>query len=246
MANYIIGTRLLDGERDTWLPRYLETHGGLCMGLTRSGAEPKTFWTGIPRTNPLYGLRYAIDCLRRDDVDRGLANFYGMLAQGFTRNTFIGAEGCSLTPLDQGGRIFFCPPNSASNAEWLWMLRHLLVQDFDMDADGTPETLRLMFGTPRVWLEDGKQIKVERAPTVFGPVSMNAQSRLAQGEVVMEVDLPQRNQAKQILLRTRLPEGWKAASASVGDRKLDVDEKGTADISALKGKITVRFKVKRV
>jgi hypothetical protein len=246
MANYIIGTRILDGDRDLWLPHYLETHGGLCFGLTRSGGEPKTFWTGIPRTNPLYGLRYAIDTLRRDDVDRGLANFYGMLAQGFTRNTFIGAEGCSLTPLDEGGRIFFCPPNSASNAEWLWMLRHLLVQDFDLDAYGTPETLRLMFATPRLWLADGKTIKVERAPTVFGPVSLNVQSKLTQGEVIAEVDLPQRNQPKQTLLRARLPDGWKVVSATAGETKLKADEKGTADITALKGKVTVHFQVKKM
>ena len=246
MANYIIGTRLLDGDRDVWLPHYLENHGGLCMGLTRSGGEPKTFWTGIPRTNPLYGLRYAIDCLRRDDVDRGLANFYGMLAHGFTRNTFIGAEGCSLTPLDGGGRMFYCPPNSASNAEWLWMLRHLVVQDFDMDADGTPETLRLMFATPKAWLADGKQIKVERAPTVFGPVSMNVQSKLSKGEVIAEVDLPKRNQPKQILLRARVPDGWKVISASAGNNKLQVDEKGSVDLTKLKGKVSVRFQVNKI
>jgi hypothetical protein len=43
MANYIIGTRLLDGDRRNWLPHYLENHGGLFMGLTRSGAEIKLF-----------------------------------------------------------------------------------------------------------------------------------------------------------------------------------------------------------
>src|SRR5207249_5432231 len=208
-------------------------------------AVPTTIWTGIPRTNPLYGLRYAIDCLRRDDVDRGLANFYGMLAQGFTRNTFIGAEGCALTPLDEAGRIFYCPPNSASNAEWLWVLRHLLVQDFDLDGDGKPETLRLLFATPRRWLEDGNTIKVERAPTAFGPVSLTAQSKLSQGEVVAGVDLPQRNQPKQALRRARVPEGWKVISAAAGEQKLKVDERGTADISALKGKATVVFRVSR-
>jgi hypothetical protein len=215
------------------------------MGLTRSGAVPHTFWTGIPRTNPLYGLRYAIDTLRRDDVDRALVNFYGMLAHGFTRNTFIGAEGCSLTPLDQGGRLFYCPPNSASNAEWLWVLRHLLVQDFDLDADGTPETLRLLFGTPKVWLTDGKTITVERAPTAFGPVSLRAESKLSQGEVIVEVDFPQRNRPKQTFLRARVPKGWKVNSATAGDAKLKVDEKGTVDISSLKGKAAVHFQVKK-
>ena len=48
----------------------------------------------------------------------------------------------------------------------------MLVQDWDLDDDGVPETLRLLFATPRRWLEDGKELKVERAPTAFGPVSI--------------------------------------------------------------------------
>jgi hypothetical protein len=245
MANYIIGTRVLGKERENWLPHYLETHGGLCMGMTRTGGEVKTFWTGIPRTNPLYGLRYALDTLRRDDPERALVNFYGMLAHGFTRNTFVGAEGCCLTPLDEGGRIFYCPPNSASNAEWLSVLRHLLVQDLDLDDDGKPETLRLLFGTPRRWLEDGKAIKVERAPTAFGPVSLRIQSRLNQGEVVCEVDMPGRNPARRTLMRLRLPEGWRAMSARAGDTDLALEPDGTVDLSGLKGRVTLRLTVTR-
>jgi len=215
------------------------------MGMTRTGGEVKTFWTGIPRTNPLYGLRYALDTLRRDDPERALVNFYGMLAHGFTRNTFVGAEGCCLTPLDEGGRIFYCPPNSASNAEWLSVLRHLLVQDLDLDDDGKPETLRLLFGTPRRWLEDGKAIKVERAPTAFGPVSLRIQSRLNQGEVVCEVDMPGRNPARRTLMRLRLPEGWRAMSARAGDTDLALQPDGTVDLSGLKGRVTLRLTVTR-
>ena len=79
-----------------------------------------------------------------------------MLAHGFTRNTLIAAEGNTLAPVDDGGRFFYCPPNSAGNAHFLSMLRNLLVQDWDLDDDGEPETLRLLFGTSRRWLEDGK------------------------------------------------------------------------------------------
>ena len=34
--------------------------------------------------------------LRRDDPERALVSLYGMLAQGFTRNTLIAAEGSTL------------------------------------------------------------------------------------------------------------------------------------------------------
>ena len=54
------------------------------------------------------------------------------------------------------------PPNSAANAHFLLMLRYMLVQDYDTNDDGRADTLRLCFATPRRWLEDGKEIVVER------------------------------------------------------------------------------------
>src|SRR5205823_10375825 len=118
-------------------------------------------------------------------------------------------EGTGLQPLDEFGRPMYLPPNSTGNALFLWTLRYLLVQDWDQDDDGKPETLRLCFATPKRWLEDGKTIRLQRAPTAFGPVSLEIKSRLRQGEVVAKVDLPTRNSPKQTLLRIRVPDGWR-------------------------------------
>jgi hypothetical protein len=246
VIGYVIGSGIFPpgSAEETWIPRYQEEHGGLCMGILRAGGG-YTFWPGAFRMNPLYGTRYAVDTLRRDDPERALVSFYGMLAQGLTRNTFVGAEGCSLTPSDDGGRLMYCPPNSAANAHLLSMLRYLLVQDWDLDDDGVPETLRLLFATPKRWLEDGKELRVERAPTAFGPVSIVVQSKLSQGKVVAEVQLPQRNRPKKTLLRIRVPDGWHVASARAGEDEFKVDGLGTADISALTGKATLQFQVKR-
>src|SRR6185436_9413927 len=174
IIGYTIGSGLFPAgsEQENWLPHYQEQHGGLCMGMVRSGGAAFNFWTGEDRVNPLYGTRYALDTLRRDDAERGLVSFYGMLAQGFTRNTFVCGEGCTLAPWDDRGRVLYCPPNSAANAYFLSMLRNLLVQEWDLDDDGRPETLRLLFATPRRWLEDGQILKVEHAPTAFGEVSV--------------------------------------------------------------------------
>ena len=247
IANYIIGSRLFAGsDKELWLPRYIETHGGLCMGLTRSAAASTTFWTGKNRTNPLYGMRYILDALRRDDVERALVSFYGMLAQGMTRNTFVGAEGCSIQPLDEGGRFFYCPPNSAGNGQWLAVLRYLLVQDWDHNNDGSPETLRLAFGTPRRWLENGKRIKVERAPTAFGPVSFEIESRLAQGEIIAHVDLPSRNSPEKTLFRVRPPASWIIRSAMSGSVQLAADANGTVALSRSTEPLVLRFLVEKV
>jgi len=246
VIGYVIGSGIFPpgSPEEAWIPRYQEEHGGLCMGMLRAGGG-YTFWPGAFRINPLYGTRYALDTLRRDDPERALVSFYGMLAQGLTRNTFVGAEGCSLTPSDAGGRFMYDPPNSAANAHLLSMLRYMLVQDWDLDDDGVPETLRLLFATSKRWLEDGKEIKVERAPTAFGPVSIRVQSKLADGKVNAEVELPQRNPPKQTWLRIRVPDGWRVTSGRSGQSELKVDERGTADISALRGKAALEFAVER-
>ncbi|MDB6059807.1 MAG: hypothetical protein JWO95_3651 [Verrucomicrobiales bacterium] len=246
ISGYILDSRILVGtEKETWLPDYYQEHGGLFMGLTRSGTPDHTFWTGQHRTNPLYGMRYIVDCLRRDDVERALVSFYGMLAHGMTRNTFIGAEGCSIQPLDEGGRFFYCPPNTSANGQWLSVLRNILVQDWDVDEDGRPDTLRLAFGTPKRWLEDGKTIKVERAPTAFGPVSYKIESHLNKGHVLAQVELPARNKANQILFRARVPEGWHVMHADVAGHELPVDNNGSVNLTSLQGKLVINFDVSR-
>jgi len=119
----------------------------------------------------------------------------------------------------------------------------LLVQDWDLDEDGQPDTLRLLFATPRRWLEDGKSIVVDRAPTDFGPVSLKMQSKLSQGQVVADLDMPQRNKASKILLRARVPAGWKVVSAKSTSQSFQPDDRGTIEITALEGKQQIVFEV---
>lgn len=247
IIGYTIGSGIfpVGSPEENWIPRYQEQHGGLFMGMVRSGGDEFNFWPSEHRVNPLYGTRYALDTLRRDDPERALVSFYGMLAQGFTRNTFVSGEGCALTPYDDGGRVFYCPPNSAANAHFLSMLRHLLVQDWDLSDDGKPDTLRLLPATPRRWLEEGKTIRVERAPTAFGEVSVAMTARLARGEVTADVALPARSRPDRTLLRARVPDGWRVREATIGAETLPVDERGTVDLTRYEGRVTVRFVVER-
>ena len=250
--NITIGYTIASGifpvgsAEENWIPHYQERHGGIFMGMVRSGGDEFNFWTGGDRINPLYGTRYTLDTLRRDEPERAIVSLYGMLAQGFTRNTFVCGEGCTLRPVDAGGRFFYCPPNSAANGHFLSMLRHLVVQDSDLDDDGRPETLRLCFATPKRWLEDGKSIKVERAPTAFGEVAVSLQSKLSAGEVVADVILPTRNPPQKTLLRARVPDGWKVMSAQLAaGQSLAVDAHGTVDLTGRTGAVKVVFAVKK-
>ena len=174
---YVLVTDLFAGtEREDWILDYLHTHGGICMGMMRFNRDTKD--TSVNALSCSKGVddgfttRYALTLLRRDrpeDVERAIVSFYGKLAQGMTRDTFISPEPSSLMTMDDGnphnkGRPMFLPPITFANAFFQHLLRYLLIQDFDLDNDGAPQTLRLAFATPRAWLCDGATIKVARAP----------------------------------------------------------------------------------
>jgi len=243
IAPYLLGSELFfNSDREKWIIEYLHEHGGICMGMIRFDQHSGLF-ANHESVDDLYGLRYVMTLLRRDEVDRALISFYGKLAQGLTPETFIGAEGTRLKPEDAFGRAMYLPPVNTAQALLLWQLRYMLVQDWDLNDDGKPETLRLLFATPKNWLRDGAEIKVQHAPTSFGEISMRVRSRLNHGEVVAEIEAPQRQRPEKMLLRIRLPDGWKIISANCGAKKFLADEKGTIDISPLTGKFTIRFAV---
>jgi hypothetical protein len=188
-------------------------------------------WMNVQNIDDLYTTRYVLAFLERDEPDRALVTFYGKLAQGMTRDTFIDGESSGIEPLDKFGRQMGLPPNSTANASFLLLLRYMLVQDYDLD--GRADALRLCFATPRRWLENGKEIVVERAPTQFGEVSFRIKSDLKHNRVTAEVDLPPRA-PKHTLLRLRLPEGRKISSAN-----LPIAAADTLDISGKKGHSSV-------
>jgi hypothetical protein len=242
---YVIGSEIFGqaSERENWLLGYLETHGGISMGMIRSQPHQGQF-SGEPGVNPLYGLRYQLALLRRDEREKALVGFYGQLAQGMTRDTYIGGEGSRFLHGDASGRSFYLPPNSSSNAAWLVTLRYLLVQDWDLDEDGQPDTLRLLFAIPRRWLADGSKIRVNEAPTAFGPVSCRVDSQLSRGVVEMQVTPPLRP-VKKILLRAPVPDGWRIESVEIDDKEAKLIDGDTVELSGKSKRVTVRFTVKR-
>ncbi len=243
MAPYVLGSDIFAGtKRETWMIDYLRHHGGLAMGMIRSHSHEGQF-AGEPGNNVLYGLRYMLTILRRDDRDHALAGFYGQLAQGMTRETFIGGEGSKFFHGDARGRSFYLPPNSAANAMFLETLRYLMIQDWQDEA-GRPHELRLLYGVPGRWLDNGKSIKFEKAPTLFGPMSVRTESRLSQGEVLVSIDAPPRAPGKWTL-RLPLPPGWHVKSAAIGDQPALLGTTGVVDLTGKTGSIQMRFAVEK-
>jgi hypothetical protein len=213
------------------------------MGMTRTKRH-KGENAGADGIVPLYALRYNLALLRRDEREKALVAFYGQLAQGMTRDTFVGGEANRfLLRADADGRDFVLPPNSTSNAVWLTMLRYLLVQDWDLDGDGRPDTLRLMFAAPRTWLADGKQIRLENAPTMFGPISIEVDSKLSASVVDVRVTPPARA-AKSVLLRAPLPSGWQVESVQIDGKPAAIVGGNSVDLTGRASTVSVKFAVK--
>jgi len=78
------------------------------------------------------------------------------------------------------------------------------------------ETLRLLAGAPRAWLEAGKRIDVQRAATYFGPVSFTVESRLEEGKIVASVECLGERKPNRIALRLPHPKGACAIRVSGG------------------------------
>jgi hypothetical protein len=136
------------------------------------------------------------------------------------------------------------PPNSSANALFLTTLREMLVQDQDMDDDGRPETLRLMFATPRNWLRQGASIKLRQAPTAFGTVSVTARSEVRQGRVTIEVCCPERR-PQRLLLRARIPSGWHITGVTVDGEEKRLIGGDTVDLSDRTGRLQIVFETAR-
>jgi hypothetical protein len=238
---YIIGSEIFGqgSQREDWLLGYLENHGGIAMGMIRTTPHQGQF-DNQPGVNVLYGLRYQLALLRRDEREKALVGFYGQLAQGMSRDTFIGGEGSRFLHGDQYGRSMYLPPNTASNAMFLLTLRYLLIQDWDLNEDGRPDTLRLLYGVPRRWLKDGAEISFKDAPSMFGKLSLEVQSHLGDGHIDIRITAPPRQPTKT-LLRLPLPGGWKAADATVDGMTLPVASDGAVDLSGRGGAYLVRF-----
>lgn len=240
---YVLGSGVFGpgDEREGWVIDYLRTHGGLAMGMIRSMPHQGEF-DKQPGVNVLYGLRYNLTLLRRGDRGHVLVGFYGQLAQAMTRDTFVGGEGSRFLHGDAHGRSFYLPPNTAGNATFLTTLRYLLIQDWDVDDDGKPETLRLCDAIPPRWLKDGAVIAVGNAPSAFGEVSLRVESRLADGEVVAKLTAPPRPVGKWTL-RLPDPQGYAITGVQVGADQLMRDADGRVDLTRRTGSFEVRFAV---
>ena len=164
---------------------------------------------GLARKNGSYGLGYTahfsagygISNLRMGKLDRSLLNFYGMLSYGMARNLYTAQEHDNFIEGKNDSWYWARQPHLHSTSELIRITNKMLVLEEKTE-------LWLAHGTPRAWLENGKNIEVTNAQTCFGPCSFSIKSKVANKIIEATVHCQSSsNLPSAIKLKLRHPEG---------------------------------------
>ena len=232
---------------------FIHKHGGTLLGMLRFNFYPTRIGSyraaGLPGYytagfDNVYLPAYLRLLADRGETDRLILSFYGKLAHGQTRNTFVSGEGETIGPRPEiMCRSCYGSPSSANNTSFLLALRLMLIHERFNDESGLPEDLLLAPATPRHWLENGKVIDLDNAPTCFGPVSLTMESHVARNHIAADVTLPDRLIPGRIILTVRAPMGYRMNSVTVDGKRhaaFSADNE-TVELHDLKGNIEVKI-----
>ncbi len=152
---------------------------------------------------PVYNPQ-ATAYLLRDDPKAAIRAFYSYMACAFSQSV--------LEPVEHRWTWgqYFGPPST--DGAWFELYRNMLIHELD---DGS---LLLLQATPRKWLADGEQIKVERAPTYYGDISLTVDSHAASGSLAARIQMPKRRSPKRLIVRFRHPRAGPMQSVTVNGR----------------------------
>jgi hypothetical protein len=100
------------------------------------------------------------------------------------------------------------PDKSFEESAFLERLRNALVME-------EARTLWIARATPRAWLEQGKRIAVQDAPTWFGPATYELVSDAEHGVIRARVRVPERRAPEAVLVRFRHPRSSPIRSVAV-------------------------------
>ena len=158
-----------------------ERHGG---GFQEGAIR----WTGSkePAIHPYLSAYTTMASLVRGEHEKFVEEFYWYLLHATATHAF--PEG-----IFYGRRFAWSDtiPHATGAANFAFLLRHALVHE-------RGDELHLLLGAPDGWLEDGREIRVERAPTHFGPLSLRL--RGTRTGVEIKLDPPRRQPPARIVL----------------------------------------------
>ena len=172
-----------------------EFEGGFVEGTIRWKAEGME-----DAIHPYMGAYTVMNTLARGDDEQVVEDFYWYLAHSTAANAF--PEGIYYKRRFAWSDTI---PHVTGACNYAILLRHMLVHE-----DG--EELHLLPAIPDWWLEEGREIRLERLPTHFGVLNLLVRGTKAGVEVTFSA--PVREQPKRVVLH--LPKSRPLAAAVPG------------------------------
>ena len=142
-----------------------------------------------------YYSRHPVSHLRRGEVRPFLKSYYNTVASLADRETYTFWE-----------HYFGASPHKTHEEGWFLMdTRWMLYMERDNSIDLLP-------GIPRAWMESGKQIELQNVATHFGPFTLRVRSRLEdQDRIEVEVESRPERRPQSVTVRVPHPLGREAA-----------------------------------
>ncbi len=162
-----------------------ENHGGgFAEGTIRWLGATDRGWKNC--IHPYMGAYTTMASLARGDHQQVVEDFYWYLLHSTAAHAF--PEGIFH---DRRFAWVDTIPHVTGACNYALMLRHMLIHERD-------EELHLLSAVPDWWLDEGKEIRVEHAPTHFGEMSLTV--RGTKTGVRIDLDPPKRQTPKRIIL----------------------------------------------
>jgi len=123
-----------------------------------------------------------------------------------------------------GGPVY----KTSDESRFVIWLRKLLVWE-------NGDQLWFARATPQEWLQDGKTIRIEKAKTIFGTVSMVIRSEVSKGRILAQVSLPKLNSPTEVWLRLRHPQGKHPSRVIINGQPVEQERIVGTDIRLVPG-----------
>lgn len=170
--------------------------GGYVEGIIRWGTPEME----KPAIHPYMGAYTTMNALHRGQDEQVVEDFYWYLLHSTATQGF--PEGIYYRDRTAWGETI---PHVTGAANYAILLRHMLIHE-------AGDELHLLPAVPDWWLEDGHEIRIERAPTHFGEVSLIV--RGTSSGVSVEWRGPTRERPRNVILH--LPESRRLAAEMSG------------------------------
>ena len=181
----------------------MRAYGGTTLGVLANIEPPHAEGRDILG---FISYGYAQALLRLDRIEEFLLFLYSHRYHDHTRGSWTAGEVAGIN----GDNALFCIPAQLTIPIVMrWML---VLEDSDED--------RLYFGKglPREWVISGKEIRIERAPTRWGRVSMKIIADATTKNIQAEVGLERLGSPREIQVKLRLPKQYALRKPIVNGR----------------------------